>query len=189
MIIVEIFNSLSMVFPLFALLKHRRKTKSCLKYVMYLHIPTSILFHAFKAFKKKGLAKIFFSIDIFFIQLSSLITSHEYRIINNTQQWLDTRVTHVLLYMKSLISNDSPVIRCVLIVLDNHELIHNKKHGKVTIYICGLSIGFYTASFKTRFSSGHILFHMMLYNVYDTYFKMIVNDERKILYINKDAQN
>lgn len=174
MILIEIFNACSMIFPFFAFRKHRKRTKSALKHVMCLHIPASFLFHSFKAFSRKKLTKVFFSIDIILIHISSILTSYEYRRISgrSIKPMIAMIPIHGLSYMNSIVYTDFPMIRCGILAIDNGIIALHERYGKRVAGECSACILFYILSFRSRLYVGHTIFHMFLYNVYDIYFKI-----------------
>jgi hypothetical protein len=171
MIFTEILNAISMFFPLAALKKHK-KTRSKLKYIMVLHIPISIIYHSCRAFNiKNKLVQSLYSLDIFCIQVSSLITSLEYKKITN-QNIFNHCIVSVPLHCIAYIYKDIPIYRICVIWFDNTFAFEaqNKKDFILTGFYCCL---FFNLSFYFNLDICHSLFHAYLYDVYDLYFTLI----------------
>ena len=184
MIVHEICNAITMVFPLISWLKNRRilkrlNRKSAFHMVMAFHMPISFLLHLCKGIRAKPkLCKVIFSLDILCIHITSIIASRE---ISKKVCFFPYRIPCVVLFssltsmalhsytlMYSILNSDLPSARFLMFFYDNYKLIKDK-----TIVVNGLiSFVFYRGSLMTNLPYGHAIFHALLYNVYDEYFKL-----------------
>ena len=165
--ILELFNAVSMIFPLFAWRKHRRTTNSRLKSLMLIHIPISFTFHLLKSFHSRSpTIDTFFKMDILCIHASSMISSLEHSRIPALT--LLSLPFHIYSFLQPL----NKKLRCSLIVVDNIYYLRKIKvlrDGSIAL-ICYLSQGI-----------GHPIFHIFLYNVYDNYFTMMEDTNKYVI--------
>lgn len=175
MIIHELLNAVTMVFPLKIWWRtknvlNKLKRRSILHFVMLFHIPISFLLHFTKAIKAKPkICKTFFCLDILCIHISSIVASRDLcRNIKASLFRISSLVLHIYTFTHSIIKYDLPTLRFFMFFYDNFKLVTDMK-----IVTNGLmSFIVYRISLLSKFVIGHSVFHVLLYNVYEEYFNI-----------------
>lgn len=162
----EIFNAVSMIFPLFAWWKHRRSKSKMAKVVKY-HCPLSFTYHLVKAFHPVSrVTKVLLAIDQGCIHLCSMLAKRD---LSKPPHTLSVPF-HIITYVYSILIKDVPYARFSLIVLDNFKYIRQNNEiivqGSIA-FICFIS------SYNTNMQIGHSIFHVLMYKIYDNFFIII----------------
>lgn len=165
----QLLNAATMIFPLLAWIKHKKRLKkSKVLSIMKFHIPVSILYHLSCAFNQQSiLSNILYHIDVSFIHLTSFVCSLS--VINNKLFRNVTYVSsifHLHAFLKNLRSDQSKY-RFFIFIMNALPLFNYNKKRFFKLLINGAII---FPLFNNIFIYGHAYFHILLYNIYNDYF-------------------
>ena len=174
----QLLNAVTMIFPVMAWLKHRRKMKKhALHKLMRLHLPVSMAYHTCCAFyAPMKLCNILLQTDILFIHLSSFLGSLGIlRKLNNRRLFVmmtSTILPHCHAFFKNM-TRDQSVYRFMLFVLNALPIYKHKKKECSKLCVHGFAC-FFLYYYDQKLVIGHATFHMMLYSIYNNYFNMLI---------------
>lgn len=173
--IIQVFNSMSMVFPLMTWMKKRKKhnmSKTLLHKIIAIHIPISFVYHAFGAFNKN--ARVLQFVDFALIHLTSLLTSKSVCHKLKTP-WLPlvfvapTIPLHAIACLDVFKGADNIGLRFGTIVFNNSPvLVMSRPLGGKTLVVGAVCYKLYTHKY------GHPIFHVVLMELYECCYEMCV---------------
>lgn len=172
MIFHELFNAITMISPIYSLIKNW-KSKSVMRKVMCIHIPISIFYHIscafpniFKPYMKNSLR----SLDYMLIHATSLTSHIEFLRKHN----VTLCIFHAFVIMRTMKKSAIPLLQYLLFFSDNAHFFHINQTRAMTTSILGSTLFLlYISSFKYPYCHG--LFHIGLYWIYQTYFEFYNN--------------
>lgn len=163
--ILQALNAITMVFPLASLVRHFKTSRGIMKHVLLLHIPVSFAFHAVAAIR--GPSRALYALDTLGIHASCLVSNIDMMGQFRPAKHIPISLAHSYLWAKGAVAGQEYPTALFLLALGNNLDVFgaHKKHATLAA-LSGLGA-------VLAIKPAHPLFHVLLYGVYEPYFKVM----------------